>query len=41
MGYVESEFAENGTALELMVRGRALPARVAPTPFVPHTYKRN
>jgi aminomethyltransferase len=41
MGYVESEFAEIGAALELMVRGKALPARVASTPFVPHTYKRN
>jgi aminomethyltransferase len=40
MGYVESEFSEMGTALELMVRGKPLPARVAPTPFVPHTYKR-
>jgi aminomethyltransferase len=41
MGYVESEFSENGTVLELLVRGRALPAKVAPMPFVPHTYKRN
>ena len=41
MGYVQSEFAENGTALELKVRGQSLPARVAPMPFVPHGYKRN
>ncbi len=40
MGYVESEFSEIGTGLELMVRGKALPARVASMPFVPHTYKR-
>jgi aminomethyltransferase len=40
MGYVASEFAEDGTKLELMVRGKALAARVAPMPFVPHTYKR-
>ena len=41
MGYVQSEFAENGTALELKVRGQSLPARVAPMPFVPHGYKRS
>jgi aminomethyltransferase len=41
MGYVASEFARVGTALELMVRGKALAAKVAPMPFVPHRYKRN
>jgi aminomethyltransferase len=40
MGYVESAFAEIGTPLDLMVRGKALPATVAPMPFVPHTYRR-
>ena len=40
MGYVMSEFAENGTRIELMVRGKALAAIVAPMPFVPHGYKR-
>jgi aminomethyltransferase len=40
MGYVETAFAANGTKLDLMVRGQALPAVVAPMPFVPHTYKR-
>jgi aminomethyltransferase len=40
MGYVEKEFAADGTRLDLMVRGQALPAVVAPMPFVPHTYKR-
>ena len=40
MGYVESEFAENGTKIELMVRGKALAATVAPMPFVPNGYKR-
>ena len=40
MGYVQSEFAAEGTNLELMVRGKALAAKVAPMPFVPHTYKR-
>jgi aminomethyltransferase len=36
MGYVQSEFAENGTSLELRVRGQGMPARVAPMPFIPH-----
>ena len=40
MGYVARAQAEDGTALELLVRGRALAARVAPTPFHPHRYKR-
>ncbi len=40
MGYVARAHAADGTALELMVRGRAIPARIAPTPFVPHRYKR-
>nr|WP_272876083.1 glycine cleavage system aminomethyltransferase GcvT [Neoroseomonas soli] len=40
MGYVAPEHAADGTALDLMVRGKALAARVAPTPFVPHRYAR-
>jgi len=40
MGYVARDLATDGTALELMVRGKALPARVAPMPFVPHRYVR-
>jgi aminomethyltransferase len=40
MGYVESAYAAEGTKIDLMVRGQALPAIVAPLPFVPHTYKR-
>jgi aminomethyltransferase len=40
MGYVEAAYAADGTRLNLMVRGQALPATVAPMPFVPHTYKR-
>ena len=40
MGYVESAFAAEGTPLDLMVRGKALPAVVAPMPFVPNTYRR-
>jgi aminomethyltransferase len=41
MGYVEVAFAREGTAIDLVVRGKALPARVAAMPFVPHRYKRN
>ncbi len=40
MGYVDSAYAGEGTALNLMVRGNALPATVVPMPFVPHHYKR-
>jgi aminomethyltransferase len=40
MGYIESKFAEPGTGLELMIRGQARAATVAPLPFVPHRYHR-
>jgi aminomethyltransferase len=40
MGYVAREHAADGAPLELMVRGKALPAVVAPTPFHPHRYAR-
>ena len=40
MGYVESPFAADGTPVDLLVRGKAMPATVAPTPFVPHRYRR-
>jgi aminomethyltransferase len=40
MGYVARPYAADGTALELLVRGKALAARVAPMPFVPHRYIR-
>jgi aminomethyltransferase len=40
MGYVETKYAAIGTELDLMVRGKPNPARVAPMPFVPHRYKR-
>ncbi|MBD0271060.1 MAG: glycine cleavage system aminomethyltransferase GcvT [Acetobacteraceae bacterium] len=40
MGYVTRPHARDGTALELLVRGRALPARVAPLPFTQHRYAR-
>ncbi len=38
MGYVASAATATGTALNLDVRGKALPARVADLPFVPHRY---
>ena len=40
MGYVETKFSAPGTAVTLMVRGKALPARVVALPFVPHRYVR-
>jgi aminomethyltransferase len=41
MGYVETAFAAPGTGVDLMVRGRALPAHVSALPFVPHRYKKS
>ena len=38
MGYVQSEFATPGTPLQLIVRGRPLPARVIKLPFAEHRY---
>jgi aminomethyltransferase len=40
MGYVPKAFAENGTEIQLLVRGKSLAAKVAATPFVPQRYKR-
>ena len=40
MGYVRRDLAADGTPVALAVRGRMLPARIAPMPFVPHRYKR-
>jgi aminomethyltransferase len=40
MGYVDSAFSTDGTEVDLIVRGKPLPARVAPMPFVPHRYRR-
>jgi len=40
MGYVAPEFAKAGTNVSLVVRGKALPARVAALPFHPHAYHR-
>ena len=38
MGYVKSEFADRGTAVNLRVRGKAIPAKVTALPFVEHRY---
>lgn len=40
MGYVDAAHAEIGTSLEVQVRNKRLPARVAKMPFVPHRYYR-
>jgi len=40
MGYVPAAFTEEGTDLQLIIRGKAHPAKVAKTPFVPQRYKR-
>ena len=40
MAYVDAAQAAEGAALEIEVRGKRLPARVVPTPFVPHRYHR-
>ncbi len=38
MGYVKAGYAEAGTPVNLMVRGKALSASVVPMPFTPHRY---
>ena len=40
MAYVDRAHAATGTALEIDVRGKRLPATVTATPFVPHRYYR-
>ncbi len=40
MGYVTSEHAQAGTALELELRGKGVPATVTALPFVPQGYQR-
>lgn len=40
MGYVTREFAEPGTALSLLVRGKPRPARVVSMPFVQKRFKK-
>jgi aminomethyltransferase len=40
LGFVPPAHAEIGSKLQVSVRGRAQPAEVVPTPFVPHNYFR-
>ncbi len=40
MGYVASDHAETGTALEIDVRGKRLSAKIVAMPFVPNRYFR-
>jgi aminomethyltransferase len=40
MGYVARPYSDSGTALAVVVRDVARPARVSPTPFVPTRYYR-
>ena len=40
MGYVAAGVAEAETPVDLVVRGREIPATVVPLPFVPHRYFR-
>ena len=41
LAFVDAAHAEPGAGLQAVVRGRAQPAVVTPTPFVPHRYVRN
>ena len=40
MAYVEAGHAAEGSELTIDVRGKRLPARVVPLPFIPHRYHR-
>ncbi len=40
MGYVPPDLGQLGAQLTIEIRGALIPARVAPTPFVPHRYFR-
>ena len=40
MGYVQAVHAEPDLPLNLLIRGKAHPAKVCALPFVPHRYKR-
>jgi aminomethyltransferase len=40
MGYIAAEFAEPGTAVNLLIRGKAMPATIIKLPFVQQNYKR-
>ncbi len=40
IAYIDPDFATNGTRIQAMVRGKAVPMEVAPMPFVPNRYHR-
>ena len=40
LGFVPPQYRAPGTAVQVVVRGKALPAEVVATPFVPHRYVR-
>lgn len=40
MGYIAAEFAEAGTEVNLLIRGKAMPATIIKLPFVQQNYKR-
>jgi len=40
MGFVPKAFTADGTDIQLVIRGKLHPAKVAKTPFVPQRYKR-
>ena len=40
LAYVRRDLAADGTPLSALLRGKPVPARVAPLPFVPHRYVR-
>lgn len=40
MGYVKTPFSDSGTQIQLIVRGKGLPAKVADMPFTPNRYFR-
>lgn len=40
VAYIDTGLTTEGTALEIEVRGKRLPARVVPLPFVQHRYRR-
>ena len=40
LAYVQTQYAQIGTRLNAMVRGKAVPMEVAPLPFVPNRYHR-
>jgi aminomethyltransferase len=40
MGTVEKANSTNGTKVDLLVRGKPVPAEIVPMPFVKHAYYR-